>query len=290
MDVDVERASLAEAGAPRPQSPPKGPRSLILLQPPKTFGTFESRMNNRKPLPTGPRNSNESRTSMKRARSPSPETGRHLIPARWHRAPETPSTTDQGWAARSLPVGSRVPVSAGNVPSVPFSSSDATPSRTETPRLSLETSAVTHPLLEWLTDPPVPTIRVRPISVELMEESSGLKPQPLAEQLTDPLSAAPALLNRLSSEEQLGLLRCLDVRLGERVSNIAAGKVKKRKHNRAGKRKAWIARMEELRELVPEVFDELEEWESALLFVWADNDIDWFIDMDEGDPELDANE
>ncbi|KAF8143064.1 hypothetical protein K438DRAFT_1784081 [Mycena galopus ATCC 62051] len=90
---------------------------------------------------------------------------------------------------------------------------------------------------------------------------------------------------QLQVGEPVDLLQRLDVRLEERVSEITRPPAKKRKHNRAGKRKAWMARMEERQEPALEVFNKLEEWEVNLPFVWRDKDVDWFIDMEEGDPD-----
>ncbi|KAF8174367.1 hypothetical protein K438DRAFT_1980394 [Mycena galopus ATCC 62051] len=53
-------------------------------------------------------------------------------------------------------------------------------------------------------------------------------------------------------------------------------------------------RVSEVQGTAPEVFDELEEWESALPFVWADEEIDWFINMEDAHssspPDSDAHD
>ncbi|KAF8196610.1 hypothetical protein K438DRAFT_1967607 [Mycena galopus ATCC 62051] len=148
---------------------------------------------------------------------------------------------------------------------------------------------------EETRDDPMPNLFAPGVEVEMASvEREGPEENPESTRMSSPYrdsqgDETPHLLGRITSEDERALLQRLDVRLGERVSDLAPP-AKKRKHNPAGKRKAWIARMEEIREPAPEIFEELEEWETVMLYIWADDEIDWFINMEEGDPSPDAHE
>ncbi|KAF8126407.1 hypothetical protein K438DRAFT_2001432 [Mycena galopus ATCC 62051] len=155
----------------------------------------------------------------------------------------------------------------------PTSSTSSTRSLLEYSPLPL-LHRLTDALKSWSSDP-VPTTSTRTL--------------PLAEHLATLVEEAPLLLNCIAMEGEQELLHRMKIGLKERMSEDRPPLAKKRKHNRAGKRKAWIARMESIHEPAPKVFEKLEDWESVMPFVWTAEDIDWFINMEEGDPNPDPD-